>query len=66
MRFPRLLAPVVLSGLIGFPLTSAQSYPSRPVRIINPYPAGGGMDFLLRLIAQKMGESLKGVANCSA
>ncbi len=59
-RFPCLIAAAVLSGLIGFPPASAQSYPSRPVRIINPYPAGGGMDFLLRLIAQKMGDSLKG------
>ena len=38
----------------------AQDYPAKPVRIINPYAAGGGMDFLIRPIAQKMGESMKG------
>ena len=59
MVIPRLLAAVT-SGMLAFPLACAQSYPSKPVRIINPYPAGGGMDFLIRPIAQKMGESMKG------
>ena len=59
MRNLQLLAAAILSGMIGFPLASAQSYPAKPVRIINPYPAGGGADSLLRPIAQRMTESLK-------
>jgi len=35
----------------------AQSYPSKPVRIIVPFPAGGGYDFNARNIAQKLSES---------
>ena len=59
MSFLRLIAAVVLSGLIGYPLASAQSYRSKPVRIILPYPPGGSSDPLVRAIAMKMGEGLK-------
>ena len=36
----------------------AQAYPARTVRVIVPWPAGGGTDMLARPIAQKMGEIL--------
>jgi len=36
----------------------AATYPNRPVRIIVPYAAGGGIDVLARLIGQKLSESL--------
>ncbi len=36
--------------------TVAQSYPSRPVRLLMPFPAGGPTDILGRLIAQKLTE----------
>src|SRR5262245_8277846 len=36
----------------------AQGYPSKPVRIIVPFPAGGGYDFNARNIAQKLTDSL--------
>jgi tripartite-type tricarboxylate transporter receptor subunit TctC len=34
----------------------AQTFPSKPVKIIVPYPAGGGTDVAARLIAQKLSE----------
>lgn len=37
----------------------SQTYPSRPIRIVFPFPAGGGGDSALRLIAQNMSEHLK-------
>ena len=36
----------------------AQSYPSRPIRLIVPYPAGGGTDIVARVVGQKLHESL--------
>ncbi|MBM3359429.1 MAG: tripartite tricarboxylate transporter substrate binding protein [Betaproteobacteria bacterium] len=36
----------------------AQSYPSRPVRMVIPYPAGGGTDITARPIAHRLGEVL--------
>ena len=37
---------------------NAQVYPSKPVRVIIPYPPGGGNDTLGRLFAAKLGERL--------
>jgi len=36
----------------------AQSYPSKPLRIIVPYPAGGGLDVMARLLGDRLGHRL--------
>ena len=60
MRFA--IAP--LSGLLALLtlLTAApapaQTYPTRPVRVIVPFPAGGFTDVGARIVAQKLGEVL--------
>jgi tripartite-type tricarboxylate transporter receptor subunit TctC len=38
---------------------SAQGFPTKPIRLIVPYPAGGATDMMARLVALKVGESLK-------
>ena len=37
---------------------SAQTYPSKPVRLVSPYPPGGGTDATARIIAQALGDQL--------
>jgi len=36
----------------------AQTYPAKPIRFIAPFPPGGSTDFLARIVALKMSESL--------
>jgi tripartite-type tricarboxylate transporter receptor subunit TctC len=50
----RLLAALAI-GLCAL-AASAQSYPSRPVRVIIPFPPGGTLDTLGRAVLQKMAE----------
>lgn len=40
------------------PLAFAQSYPTRPVRVVLPFAAGGGTDLLARLLSQRYTETL--------
>jgi tripartite-type tricarboxylate transporter receptor subunit TctC len=37
----------------------AQAWPDKPVKFVSPYPPGGSVDPLARLLAAKVGESLK-------
>jgi len=42
----------------ALPHASAQQYPTKPVRLIVPISAGGGLDTIARAVGQKMTESL--------
>lgn len=37
---------------------AADSYPNRPLRIVNPYGAGGSYDIISRIMGQKLGEQM--------
>lgn len=53
LRVLRALMLVLIAGSAG-----AQEYPYRPVRIIAPNPAGGGFDFVARVVAQELNKQL--------
>jgi tripartite-type tricarboxylate transporter receptor subunit TctC len=47
-------------GVVAFAAPGlAQNYPSKPIRIIVPYPPGGGVDVVARLLAAHLPERLK-------
>ena len=49
---------IVLALLAPTAPGAAQSYPERVVRIVNPYPPGGSVDVMARLLAQKLTDNL--------
>ena len=60
MKLPRRKLLRLAAGVAALPLmwrvTQAQSYPSRPVRVIVATAAGGGNDIIGRLIGQRLAE----------
>jgi tripartite-type tricarboxylate transporter receptor subunit TctC len=52
-----LLCSALLAGVLMNGSAAAQSYPARPVRILVPLAAGGGMDTVTRGLAQKLSDS---------
>lgn len=50
-----LIAPL---ALVAITAAAQQSFPSRPIRLIVPYPPGGNVDITARIIGPTMGEQL--------
>jgi tripartite-type tricarboxylate transporter receptor subunit TctC len=46
------------ASAVWSPSALAQSYPARPLTMIAPYPAGGGIDSVARLLAERLGQRL--------
>jgi tripartite-type tricarboxylate transporter receptor subunit TctC len=51
-----LFAVIALTGVL--PVAAQTGYPSRPIRLIVPYPAGAGTDIVARTVGLKLGEVL--------
>jgi tripartite-type tricarboxylate transporter receptor subunit TctC len=56
--FSRLAASCALVFIAAIAHCAAQTFPTRPIRVIVPYAAGGGVDVMARLIAPRLGERL--------
>jgi tripartite-type tricarboxylate transporter receptor subunit TctC len=52
------LTATALAVSVGQGYAEAQSYPTGPVRIVVPFPAGGGVDTTGRLIGQRLADAL--------
>jgi tripartite-type tricarboxylate transporter receptor subunit TctC len=50
----RHILAAVTAMLAGTPLAAAQDYPSRPVTMVVPFPAGGPLDSVARIMAERM------------
>jgi tripartite-type tricarboxylate transporter receptor subunit TctC len=53
---PKLILVVVLLIFAVSVSAAENTYPSRPVRLIAPFSAGGGVDIVARLVAQRLSE----------
>jgi tripartite-type tricarboxylate transporter receptor subunit TctC len=50
---------LVFSGLaLAIAHANAQSYPTKPVRVIVPFPPGSGVDIVTRLVTPKLADGL--------
>src|SRR3954452_12430986 len=57
----RAMALVVLAGValaLPVPATAQDDYPNKTVTLVVPYPPGGGVDVLARVVAEKLSGSL--------
>lgn len=62
MKFPPVLGVVLVASAVGGPMVAvtshAQTYPTKPIRLITPFPPGGSTDTLARIFAQNLTEVL--------
>src|SRR5262245_64219308 len=58
MRRAVALGAIAVCLLLGVPAHAQDRYPSRPIRLLVPFPAGGPVDVMGRLVAQQLSTSL--------
>ncbi|MDP9900812.1 tripartite tricarboxylate transporter substrate binding protein [Variovorax ginsengisoli] len=59
MKKRRLVQALALAPILAAPtFARAETYPARPVKIVVPYVAGGTVDLVARVLAQKLSEQM--------
>src|SRR5207344_2533363 len=53
-----LAAPFLAACILATGAASAQTYPSRPITLVVPYPPGGATDAIARIVQDSMSQSL--------
>jgi tripartite-type tricarboxylate transporter receptor subunit TctC len=56
--FNKIIRLALMASLVWASLVQAQTYPTRPVTVIIPFPPGGTLDVVGRLLAQKLSEQM--------
>jgi tripartite-type tricarboxylate transporter receptor subunit TctC len=59
VSFVIVLLGQLATSLLGVRIADAQSYPDRPIHFVVPYAAGGGVDVVARIVAERMSADLK-------
>ncbi len=54
----KVLAAAFAALLCAVPASAQQDYPNRPITMIVPFPAGGGVDVIGRIVAEKLAAAL--------
>ena len=57
-KMTRLSVAAALAMLIGIAGAAAQTYPSRPITMIVPFPAGGVTDIVARIVSERLRTAL--------
>jgi len=55
----RALASLALASLTSLTALAADAWPTKPITLVVPFPAGGGTDVVARAIGQQLSQSLK-------
>ena len=58
MRTRSIIAAALLGAAVTCAPASAQDYPTKPITLVVPFPAGGGNDALARAVAEHMSRTL--------
>ena len=53
-----MIAIIAVTLLCGIEAVHAQAYPTRSIRFVAPYVPGGGVDFVARVVAAKLSETI--------
>jgi tripartite-type tricarboxylate transporter receptor subunit TctC len=48
-----------VAGLLGLSVAGAEDYPTRSITLVVPFPAGGGVDTVARVVGEKLSLALK-------